>query len=162
MKTARTGLAALLATMAEAAAAGLVFQTAWHSLITRGNLQAGESVLVVGAGGLGCPALLYLAAAGIGHLGIIDFDSVDEMATKLDLATAYVDMGEELSGNEDDDLAFDLDFDSVDEMATKLDLATAYVDMGDAEGARNILVEVLNEGNDEQKTQAQTLLEQLS
>ena len=36
---------------AEAAAAGLVFQTAWHSLITRGNLQAGESVLVVGASG---------------------------------------------------------------------------------------------------------------
>jgi NADPH:quinone reductase-like Zn-dependent oxidoreductase len=36
---------------AEAAAAGLVFQTAWHSLITRGKLQAGESVLVVGASG---------------------------------------------------------------------------------------------------------------
>ena len=35
----------------EAAAAGLVFQTAWHSLITRGKLQAGESVLVVGASG---------------------------------------------------------------------------------------------------------------
>lgn len=34
-----------------AAAAGLVFQTAWHSLITRGGLQAGESVLVVGASG---------------------------------------------------------------------------------------------------------------
>lgn len=36
---------------AEAAAASLVFVTAWHSLITRGNLQAGESVLIVGAGG---------------------------------------------------------------------------------------------------------------
>jgi NADPH:quinone reductase-like Zn-dependent oxidoreductase len=34
-----------------AAAAGLVFHTAWHSLITRGRLQAGESVLVVGASG---------------------------------------------------------------------------------------------------------------
>ncbi len=34
-----------------AAAAALVFQTAWHSLITRGNLRAGETVLVVGAGG---------------------------------------------------------------------------------------------------------------
>src|SRR5687767_5005505 len=35
-------------------------------------------VLCVGAGGLGSPALLYLAAAGIGHIGIIDFDRVDE------------------------------------------------------------------------------------
>lgn len=34
-----------------AAAAALVYQTAWHSLITRGRLQAGETVLVVGAGG---------------------------------------------------------------------------------------------------------------
>ena len=36
---------------AEAAAAGLVFHTAWHSLITRGHLRAGESVLIVGASG---------------------------------------------------------------------------------------------------------------
>ncbi|HDS1737550.1 MULTISPECIES: molybdopterin-synthase adenylyltransferase MoeB [Pseudomonas] len=35
-------------------------------------------VLVIGAGGLGSPALLYLAAAGIGTLGVIDFDRVDE------------------------------------------------------------------------------------
>jgi len=34
-----------------AAAAALVFQTAWHSLITRGQLRAGETVLIVGAGG---------------------------------------------------------------------------------------------------------------
>lgn len=36
-----------------------------------------SSVLVVGAGGLGSPLLLYLAAAGIGRLGIVDNDSVD-------------------------------------------------------------------------------------
>src|SRR3982751_6567586 len=35
------------------------------------------SVLCVGAGGLGSPIALYLAAAGIGKLGILDFDSVD-------------------------------------------------------------------------------------
>ena len=37
-----------------------------------------SKVLVVGAGGLGSPALLYLAAAGVGTLGVIDFDVVDE------------------------------------------------------------------------------------
>lgn len=36
------------------------------------------SVLIVGAGGLGCPAAAYLAGAGIGHIGIIDGDTVEE------------------------------------------------------------------------------------
>jgi adenylyltransferase/sulfurtransferase len=36
------------------------------------------SVLMIGAGGLGSPAALYLAAAGVGRLGIVDFDVVDE------------------------------------------------------------------------------------
>ena len=42
----------------------------------QGRLKAG-SVLVVGAGGLGSPAALYLAAAGVGRLGLVDFDRVD-------------------------------------------------------------------------------------
>ena len=37
-----------------------------------------SSVLLIGAGGLGSPAALYLAAAGVGRLGIVDFDVVDE------------------------------------------------------------------------------------
>ena len=37
-----------------------------------------SSVLVVGAGGLGSPAMMYLAAAGVGRIGIIDDDFVEE------------------------------------------------------------------------------------
>ena len=40
------------------------------------KLKAG-SVLCIGAGGLGSPAAMYLAAAGIGRIGIVDFDVVD-------------------------------------------------------------------------------------
>lgn len=38
---------------------------------------AASSVLLIGAGGLGSPAALYLAAAGVGRLGLVDFDTVD-------------------------------------------------------------------------------------
>ncbi len=48
-----------------------------------------------------------------------------------------------------------------DETATKLDLAKAYIDMGDAEGARSILEEVMAEGNEQQKRQAQELAAQI-
>ena len=46
--------------------------------------------------------------------------------------------------------------------ATKLDLAKAYQEMGDVEGAREILQEVLHEGDDQQKTEAQALLSKLA
>lgn len=48
------------------------------------------------------------------------------------------------------------------EAATKLDLAKAYMEMGDREGAREILQEVLKEGSDQQKQDAQSMLTELS
>ena len=51
--------------------------------------------------------------------------------------------------------------DDVDEVSTKLDLARAFIDMGDTEGARGSLEEVIAEGNEEQKTEAKALLDQI-
>jgi adenylyltransferase/sulfurtransferase len=50
-------------------------------------------VLVVGAGGLGSPALLYLAAAGVGTLGIVDFDLVDESNLQRQVIHGVSDVG---------------------------------------------------------------------
>ncbi len=62
-----------------------------------------------------------------------------------------------------DELGDDFDFFSdTDETTTKLDLARAYIDMGDAEGARDILDEVMNEGSDVQQQEAREMLAKLA
>ncbi|MGH3660532.1 MAG: adenylyltransferase/sulfurtransferase MoeZ [Micromonosporaceae bacterium] len=50
-------------------------------------------VLCVGAGGLGSPALMYLAAAGVGTLGIVDFDVVDESNLQRQVIHGVSDLG---------------------------------------------------------------------
>jgi sulfur-carrier protein adenylyltransferase/sulfurtransferase len=50
-------------------------------------------VLVIGAGGLGSPALLYLAAAGVGTLGIAEFDEVDESNLQRQVIHGQSDVG---------------------------------------------------------------------
>ncbi|NOQ93578.1 MAG: hypothetical protein GQ547_02955 [Methylophaga sp.] len=79
-----------------------------------------------------------------------------------DLANSLTDPVEDEAGK-GSEVEFDLgDFDEIDEAETKLDLAGAYMDMEDPEGARSILEEVLVDGNDEQKSRAQALLDDLS
>ncbi|MEN8170139.1 MAG: FimV/HubP family polar landmark protein [Pseudomonadota bacterium] len=99
--------------------------------------------------------------------------SSDDMALDLDMGDLTT---EEDEGGEDMSLDMDLDMSlddlgglddlgdldvGEDEMTTKLDLAQAYAEMGDAEGARNMLQEVVSAGSDEQKQQAQALIDKL-
>ena len=87
-------------------------------------------------------------------------DEVDLQDTKLESAD---DEGLELSldsfdFDSDDDLDLEV---GEDESNTQLELAQAYVDMGDESGAKDILAEVLSNGSDEQKQQANELLAKL-
>jgi adenylyltransferase/sulfurtransferase len=50
-------------------------------------------ILVIGAGGLGCPLLLYLSAAGIGHIGVVDNDLVDETNLHRQVLYQMADIG---------------------------------------------------------------------
>jgi molybdopterin/thiamine biosynthesis adenylyltransferase len=54
----------------------------------------GARVLVVGAGGLGSPVILYLAAAGVGTIGIADFDSVSLSNLQRQIAHRTLDVGQ--------------------------------------------------------------------
>ncbi len=53
----------------------------------------GSSVLLIGAGGLGSPLALYLAAAGVGRIGIMDFDAVDVSNLQRQVAHRTQDIG---------------------------------------------------------------------
>lgn len=104
-----------------------------------------------------------------------DLSLADEMAApdafeaELNDVNAELDslsgsLGEPTFTEADAALGNDDDFDflaGTDEAATKLDLAQAYIDMGDSDGARDILNEVVTEGNDEQKSEAKEMLSRL-
>lgn len=53
----------------------------------------GASVLLIGAGGLGAPAALYLAAAGVGRIGLVDFDRVDASNLQRQVLYTTADVG---------------------------------------------------------------------
>ena len=76
-----------------------------------------------------------------------------EPASKLDDFDDFAELG-----GVDDDFSF---LSGTDETATKLDLARAYIDMGDAEGARDILEEVVAEGSSAQQDEAHELMSKI-
>ncbi|PLX57075.1 MAG: hypothetical protein C0629_04035 [Chromatiales bacterium] len=90
-----------------------------------------------------------------------------------DTAVLDLDIGEELRGVDDDPTATEVlpsdeflqpagDAVTMSEIGTKLDLARAYMDMGDPDGARSILEEVLDEGDEGQRADAERLIKSLS
>jgi pilus assembly protein FimV len=89
-----------------------------------------------------------------GELGAAEPEVAEPEAAEPEAAAPSI----EESLGDDLDLS---DLDDIDEVSTKLDLAKAYLDMGDADGTRSILDEVLSEGDDEQKKEAEELLRQL-
>lgn len=69
-----------------------------HLIIPEFNIEGQKKlkaarVLVIGSGGLGSPALLYLAAAGVGNIGIVDFDKVDDSNLQRQVLFSTKDIG---------------------------------------------------------------------
>jgi len=95
----------------------------------------GTSVLLVGAGGLGSPAALYLAAAGIGHLTVVDFDVVDVTNLQRQVLHGTSDVGR-LKAESARDRLHDLN------PRVAIDVVTERMDAGNAFGlvARHDLV----------------------
>ena len=87
--------------------------------------------------------------------------SLDSLSDELESATDDNLDGSALDLSLDDENETDDELVSGDEVGTKLDLAKAYIDMGDPEGARSILSEVMEEGSDSQKEEAQELIGQI-
>ncbi len=97
----------------------------------------------------------------------LDLSDDDDTSDDLGLSSAAdtantasaVEPAADLGLDDEDEFAF---LGDTDENATKLDLARAYIDMGDSEGAKDILSEVVEEGSEQQQSEAKELLGKLS
>lgn len=88
--------------------------------------------------------------------------SQDTAAEDADDPGLDFDLGDFAFGAEESEAIGDGELGDLDEISTKLDLARAYIDMGDPEGAKSILDEVLEDGNDDQKNEANDILGQMA
>ncbi|WP_409526277.1 FimV/HubP family polar landmark protein [Nitrincola sp. MINF-07-Sa-05] len=98
--------------------------------------------------------------ANIAHDLELELDSeLDDLLNSTDDDIAI----EETDASDSEDILEGLGLlDGADENETKLDLARAYIEMDDVEGARDILGEILREGSDQQREEAEELLKSLS
>jgi len=95
----------------------------------------------------------------------MDMDSIEPEAVATDNSLDFDIEGLDLGLDTEEDIdaeTGDGQLTDLDEVSTKLDLARAYIDMGDPDGAKSILDEVMEEGSDDQKSEAQGILEQIS
>lgn len=135
------------------------------------NLDMGESA----SSDAGLDFGMDLTDSGSDDAGLdfgMDMGSDDSaFDLSMDMAESSADMGgldfgldtdQGMDLNLDAADAADLDMGGSDEVSTKLDLAKAYIDMGDPDGARSILDEVLDEGSDSQRQEAQQLIQQIA
>ena len=121
------------------------------------------SILDFGVDDFEEPTALVESAGDDDSLSIdVDMEDDDEEAKTGTFAPGDFDEPTAVASAADLDDIDDLMLpDDVDEVSTKLDLARAFIDMGDTEGARGSLEEVIAEGNEAQKEEAQALLEQI-
>lgn len=122
--------------------------------LDEGDLALDTEPLGGGEAGLEASPVDETAEIDLGDLGDLSSAFGDNEPTDLNEQLSSEDLG-----MVDDEGAV---ISEGDEVGTKLDLAKAYIDMGDAEGARSTLEEVIAEGNEAQRREAQELMQQIA
>ncbi len=150
----------------ESLAADMSLDSDFLDKMESGEVDGKPEALDIETGGLDLPSADAEEAdeavsLDLGESDTLDSMDLDSIERELEGLSEGLDTEEgeslELPSDEGSE-EISLDLDTTDEVTTKLDLARAYIDMGDSEGAKSILEEVASEGNDQQKQEAQELM----